>query len=177
MKRHLTALALALALSTGFNAPTANAALFLIAPPAWGGVVAGAALLGTGVGLHELSYKIKNKPARVTALVSTVVLGVIGFLVMDDQTLHPVLNEFPSNAQANELLEANQLSRTDAEIYNRERLSYQAVIESVVNAPEVAKLSKEQRAQILANEAAAAGISSSTLRVAGLIDAIAQSVN
>lgn len=181
MKRHLSASALvlnlALSLATGFNAPTANAAVFLIAPPAWGGVVAGAALMGTGVGLHEVSYKIKNRPARITAQVSTLLLGIIGFLVMDDQTLRPVLNEYPSSAEAAELLHANQLTRTDAEIYNRERLAYQAVIEALVNSPGQEKLSKTQRAQSLANEAAAAGISSSTLRVAGLVDAIAQQLN
>ena len=162
-------------LSGSISTPNANAAAGLLVPPLLGGALAGAAMIGSAGVITHYSGRIKSRPARITAWASASLLAFVGIILLEDRSVQVVLNEFPTEGPALDLLASYGLSRGDAEIYNRERLQYQGVIESLANSSNWATLSIEERSALLASEAGSAGLSPSTIRVAGLVDTVGES--
>jgi hypothetical protein len=105
--------------------------------------------------------------------------AVFGFLVMDDNKVVPVLGEFPTDSKDphfKKLLADNNISANDIEIYNAERLLYQGVIEDVISdaTESEQEMSLKDKSALLYSQAQLAGISDSTMKIAGLLDAIAK---
>lgn len=165
-------------LSISTSTPT-NAAVFLINPPVWTGVLAGAAIMGGGFVIIDSTKKIESAAGRFIVGTIGIAVAIFGFLVLDDNKVVPVLGEFPTDSKDpkfQKLLADNNISADDIEIYNAERLLYQGVIEDVINEAVESKkeMSLKDKSELLYSQAQEAGISDSTMKIAGLLDAIAK---
>jgi hypothetical protein len=157
-----------------------EAGLSLIAPVSVGGILVGAAVLGTGMGGFVLSDKIKKRSSRNGLKAMSFVAMLIGFIILDDNRVQPILNDIDMNllnGDMKKILVDNNISDEDIILYNNERVQYRGVIETVMNDSSFKNLNSEQKVSALFDASKDAGISTSTIKVAGLLESIAQLAN
>ena len=149
---------------------SARAAIFLIAPPAWGGVLAGAGIMAGGGGLFMAGEKVENKAGRGALKFFGGLLFVVGFLVLDDDKVIPELKEIDlADAKLMKALSSQNLSEEDVEAYNEHRTRITALANTVVYDADYAKLSDAEKSSLLFKKARANGVPDSALKVAGLL--------
>ena len=148
----------------------ARAAVFAIAPPAWGGVLAGAGIMAGGGGVFMAGEKVENKAGRGALQFLGGLLLVVGFLVLDDDKVIPELKEIDlSDAKLMKTLASQNLSEEDVEAYNEYRTRITALANTVVYDADYSKLSDAEKSSLLFKKARANGVPESALKVAGLL--------
>ncbi len=177
-QRNVLVLFTAMTMSMSMPMRSSHAAVFAIAPVAWGGVLAGAGIMAGGGGIIFAGEKAKTKGVRLTSKVFGGLLVVVGFLVMDDQSVNANLNAISTeNAELVEIFAKNKISIEEIKIYNSQRDAYATVLETAFSEEGFSELSPAKKSEAVHALAMANGISPATLKVAGVVGGIAAKIS